>query len=50
MKKIVLHTEEGTLRLSVQEAREYIADYRNSEDRTRRGIAMDLEDLLEDAR
>ena len=35
------------LRFSFAEAREYIEDYRQSEDRDRREIAMALEDLIE---
>ena len=41
-----LHTESGTLRFTASSARDYIADYLNSEDRERREIARDLEDWL----
>ena len=46
-KAIRIHTDSGTMSFTISSAREYVADYRCSEDRVRRDIAADLEDILE---
>ena len=48
MKTFRVHTDFGTSVFSLAEAREFVEDYRNSEDRVRREVAMELEELIEE--
>jgi len=45
---IKIHIDGETLSFTVHEARDYIENYRDCEDRERRAIAMEHKDLLDE--